>query len=176
MTYGLRNPAMADAIKAVRKLGMAAVGHYTDRELERVLTTALPFLPANEDDMTTPEGRTKRSIDRVLKAFDFVYAFKPVQMGIGARGVDYHCVAGVAFLIDGEVHHLPIAFFIEAKKPDGEVTAIQANFLRDRREKQHCKTFVIDDDNVTLHELVEWLELLESQNERTLALAPAHIG
>jgi hypothetical protein len=121
--------------------------------------------------MTTPEGRTKTSIDRVLKAFDFVYAFKPVQMGMGAAGVDYHCVAGVAFLIDGEVCNLPIAFFIEAKKPDGVPTGRQDNFLRERREKQHCKTFVIDDDNVTLHELVEWLEQLEAQNERTRALA-----
>jgi hypothetical protein len=126
--------------------------------------------------MTTPEGRTKRSIDRVLKAFDFVYAFKPVNMGLGARGVDYHCVAGVAFLIDGEVEHLPIAFFIEAKKPEGEPTAIQDNFLRERREKQHCKTFVIDDDNASLQALVEWLEKLEAQNERTRTLADTHHG
>jgi hypothetical protein len=121
--------------------------------------------------MTTPEGRTKKSIDRVLAAFDFVYAFKPVQMGLGAAGLDYHCVAGVAFLIDGEVCNLPIAFFIEAKKPGGEPTGRQDTFRKERKEKQHAKTFVIDDDNASLQALVEWLEQLEAQNERTRALA-----
>jgi hypothetical protein len=155
--YGLQNPAMTDAVKAVRALGMMAVGHYTDREIERVITTALPFLPADEDDMTTPEGRTKANINRVLNAFG-VYAFMPVPTGFGKKGVDYHCAVRYGDLC--------LAFFIEAKKPGGEPTGLQTNFLNERREKQCAKTFVIDDDNVTLHELVEWLEGIEAYNER----------
>lgn len=106
--------------------------------------------------MTTPEGRTKASINRVLDAFG-VYYFMPVQTGLGARGVDYHCAV--------RYKDWCIAFFIEAKKPGGEATSIQRNFLRERREKQRAKTFVIDGDNVTLEELVRWLEKIEDANE-----------
>ena len=107
--------------------------------------------------MPTPESKTKASINRVLKAFG-VYYFMPVQTGLGARGVDYHCCVRY-----GDVS---LAFFIEAKKPGGSATKIQTNFLADRRQFQKAKTFVIDDDNVTLHELVEWLEAIEAYNER----------
>lgn len=107
--------------------------------------------------MTTPEGRTKASINRVLNAFG-VYYFMPVQSGYGKKGVDYHCAVRY-----GDV---ALAFFIEAKKPDGEPTALQRNFLAERREQQHAKTFVIDDDNLTLHKLVVWLEGIEVFNER----------
>jgi hypothetical protein len=163
----------SDMVKHLRESGgIKLFGHYTDQELERMLRITLRCIADHEDGTMTPEGSTKSSIDRVLKAFDFVYAFKPVNMGLGARGVDYHCVAGVAFLIDGEVEHLPIAFFIEAKKPGEEPTGIQNNFLRDRREKQYCKTFMIDDNNASLQALVAWLEQLEGQNERTRALVP----
>ena len=105
----------------------------------------------------TPEGKTKDSISRVLKAFG-VYYFMPVQGGFGAAGVDYHCVVR-----RGDT---AVAFFIEAKKPGGEPTGRQADFLADRREKQRAKTFVIDDDNHTLAELVQWLEQIEAYNER----------
>jgi hypothetical protein len=112
----------------------------------------------------------KKSIDRVLAAFPFVYPFKPVQHGIGAAGVDYHCVAGKYFVIDNQPEMIPIAFFIEAKKPGGEPTGRQDNFLRDRREQQNCKTFVIDEDPSIragrgLNELTEWLEGIEKHNE-----------
>jgi hypothetical protein len=106
--------------------------------------------------MTTPEGRTKTSINRVLKAFG-VYSYMPVPTGRGKTTVDYHC-----YVRYGE---LCLAFFIEAKKPGGEATGLQTNFLNERREKQCAKTFVIDDDNVTLHKLVEWLEGIEAYNE-----------
>lgn len=122
--------------------------------------------------MTTPEGRVKKNIDRVLASFDFVYAFKPVQFGAGAAGVDYHCVAGVNYHIGGVMQMVPVAFFIEAKKPGGEPTNRQDAFLKDRREKQNCMTFVIDDDpsinHVTggLEALTKWLEGIEEHNER----------
>lgn len=114
--------------------------------------------------MTTPEGRVKKNIDRVLQSFPFVHAFKPVQTGLGAAGVDYHCTARLG--------NMALAFFIEAKKPGEEPTTRQANFLRDRKEKQKAQTFVIDDDpsidHVTggLDELVGWLQWIEDYNER----------
>jgi hypothetical protein len=117
--------------------------------------------------MTTPEGRIKTNIDRVLHAFG-VYSFMPVPTGYGKKGVDYHCAVRY-----GDV---ALAFFIEAKKPGGEPTGLQGAFLRNRREQQRAKTFVIDDDNVTLHKLVEWLEGIEAYNERYDTDQSAHVG
>ena len=108
--------------------------------------------------MTTPEGRVKKNIRRVLDSFG-VYYLCPVQYGMGAAGVDFHAVV--------ECCGLPIAFFIEAKKPGAEPTGRQDNFLQERREKQNARTFVIDDDpsigegNGGIEELVKWLEGLE---------------
>jgi hypothetical protein len=119
----------------------------------------------------TPEGRVKKNISRILASFPFVYSFMPVQYGMGASGVDYHCVAGKYYQIGFLVEMLPIAFFIEAKKPDGEPTDRQRDFLKDRREKQNCKTFVIDEDPSIgkgdgLSELTLWLQEIEANNER----------
>ena len=113
----------------------------------------------------TPEGRVKASINRVLKAFG-VYYFMPVQTGLGARGVDYHCCVRYGDLC--------LAFFIEAKKPGGEATRAQDNFLASRR-KQNAKTFVINDDNVTLRELIAWLEMIEECNEHCDQAASANV-
>jgi hypothetical protein len=119
----------------------------------------------------TPEGRVKKNISRVLAAFPFVYSFMPVQYGMGAAGVDYHCVAGKYFYVDGMIKMVPVAFFIEAKKPGGEPTYRQDNFLKERRENQNCKTFVIDEDPSIdkgggLNELTAWLQEIEANNER----------
>lgn len=38
----------------------------------------------------TPEGRVKDKIDKLLKQYR-VYAFKPVQTGMGKPGLDYFC-------------------------------------------------------------------------------------
>jgi hypothetical protein len=119
----------------------------------------------------TPEGRVKKNISRILASFPFVYSFMPVQYGMGASGVDYHCVAGKYYQIGFLVEMLPIAFFIEAKKPDGEPTDRQRDFLKERREKQNCKTFVIDEDPSInkgngLAELFTWLQEIEANNER----------
>jgi hypothetical protein len=114
----------------------------------------------------------KANIKRVLDAFG-VYYLMPVQMGLGAAGVDFHCVVGVNYVIDNEVKKLPIAFFIEAKKPGDVPTGRQKAFLLDRMNQQNAATFVIDDDpsikHVTggLEALTRWLEQIEDQNERT---------
>jgi hypothetical protein len=119
----------------------------------------------------TPEGRVKKNISRVLASFPFVYSFMPVQYGRGAAGVDYHCVAGKYYQMGFLVEMIPIAFFIEAKKPGDEPTGRQDNFLKERREKQNCKTFVIDEDPSInkgdgLEELTQWLQEIEANNER----------
>ncbi len=124
----------------------------------------------------TPEGRVKKQISAVLKNFPSVYSFMPVQFGMGASGVDYHCVVGMLTqFANGRVDMLPIAFFIEAKKPGGEPTGRQDLFLKERRDKQNCKCFVIDEDpsirkGSGLDHLVEWLGEIESNNERLRAL------
>lgn len=105
----------------------------------------------------TPEGKVKKEIRRVLYAFG-AYYFQPVQMGIGAAGIDFHCAIRFG--------DMSLAFFIEAKAPGEEPTDRQREFLKDRREQQLAKTFVIDDD-VTLQELVDWLEWVEEYNEHS---------
>ena len=104
----------------------------------------------------------KINIRRVLDSFG-VYYLMPVQQGIGAAGVDFHCVIRYGDLCLG--------FFIEAKKPGEGPTARQENFLKDRQDKQCARTFVIDDDP-TINEgsggieaLVAWLETIEKYNE-----------
>ena len=119
----------------------------------------------------TPEGRVKQNISRILKSFPFVYSFMPVQYGMGASGVDYHCVAGKYYQFGDVAEMIPVAFFIEAKKPGDDPTDRQDNFLKDRREKQNCKTFVIDEDPSInkgngLEELTLWLQEIEANNER----------
>jgi hypothetical protein len=126
--------------------------------------------------MTTPEGRVKKAISKVLDNFPSVYSFMPVQFGMGASGVDYHCVVGMLVQFPGGlVDMVPVAFFIEAKKPGGEPTVRQDTFLKERHEKQNCACFVIDEDpsinkGKGLDILVEWLAKIESNNERLRAL------
>ena len=123
----------------------------------------------------TPEGRVKKNISRVLTSFPNVFAFMPVQYGLGAAGVDYHCVVGKLYPAGRTVELVPVAFFIEAKKPEGQPTGRQDNFLRERREKQNCKTFIIDEDpslhkGTGLDKLTTWLTEIEENNERLRAL------
>ena len=117
-----------------------------DREIRRVVKAA-------GIGLMTPEGKVKKEVRRVLDAFG-VYYFMPVQMGIGAAGLDFHCV--VRF---GD-HAL--AFFIETKKPKGTPTDRQESFAKERRQNQAARTFVIDG---RVNELVEFLERIELYNE-----------
>lgn len=123
----------------------------------------------------TPEGRVKQNITRVLKSFPNVYYFMPVQQGLGAAGVDYHCVVGQYFIVSGHVEMIPVAFFIEAKKPGDAATIRQGEFLRERKAEQNAKTFIIDDDPTidkgrgVIEELTNWLQAIEENNERLSA-------
>jgi|SRR5580698_760 hypothetical protein len=119
----------------------------------------------------TPEGRVKKNINRVLASFPFVYSFMPVQYGMGASGLDYHCVAGKLMQIGLLVELVPIAFFIEAKRPGSGPTNRQRDFAKDRKHSQGAITFVIDEDPSIeqgggIDKLTEWLEEIEKNNER----------
>ena len=59
---------------------------------------------------TTPEGLVKDKVKQILRDYG-VYFFMPVQMGIGAAGVDFHAVVHIdLFGLD-----IAIAFFVETK-------------------------------------------------------------
>lgn len=102
----------------------------------------------------TPEGKVKKEVKRILESFG-VYFFMPVQMGLGAAGLDFHCVVRMG--------DMACAFFIETKAPGKEVTDRQNTFIDDRRKQQCARTFVIDSDD--MDELVEFLERIEEYNE-----------
>jgi hypothetical protein len=103
-----------------------------------------------------PEGKVKADIKKVLKEYD-VYYFMPVQSGYGASGVDFHCCVYLN-LFGVEVS---LGFFIEAKDRDKEPTDRQDTFLKERREQQKSKTFIIDGPK-GLQELRTWLERLRA--------------
>lgn len=95
----------------------------------------------------TPEGLVKAKVDALLKKYP-VYIFKPVQMGLGAAGLDYHCVVRLA--------DTPIAFFIETKKAGGKPTDRQDELIGKLRRDFRCNVFIID-GIFGLHQLEEWL-------------------
>ena len=127
----------------------------------------------------TPEGRVKRAVSTLLKSYPSVYCFMPVQYGMGAAGVDYHCVVGKLFQIGAVADMVPIAFFIETKKPGDHPTPRQAEFIKARKEQQNARTFVIDEDPTInkgkgLEDLALWLGEIERHNEhiRSIIAAP----
>lgn len=122
----------------------------------------------------TPEGRVKRKVSAVLKSFPSVYSFMPVQHGLGASGLDYHCVVGKLFHIGLVVEMVPVAFFIETKKPGGVPTARQEDFMAERRKGQNARTFIVDEDptigkGTGLEDLALWLGQIEISNARIRA-------
>ena len=109
---------------------------------------------------TTPEGLVKDKIKQILRDYG-AYFFMPVQMGLGAAGVDFHCVVHIdLFGLD-----IALAFFIEAKDQGKELTARQDLFLNQRRTKEKAKTFVIDGPK-GLKELEAWLIKLRTLTEQ----------
>jgi hypothetical protein len=119
----------------------------------------------------TPEGRVKRKVTELLKTFPSVYFLMPVQHGLGASGLDYHCVVGKLFHFGIVTEMIPIAFFIETKKPGDKPTGRQGEFIKERKAKQNARTFVIDEDpsinkGKGLDDLALWLGEIENHNER----------
>jgi hypothetical protein len=102
------------------------------------------------------EADVKRWVKEVLKEYN-VYYFMPVQGGIGAAGLDFHCVV--------KWRNIPISFFIETKKLHGEPSTRQTLFIKQRKEQQNASTFVVD-GRVGVNKLRTWLEKLRSYEKR----------
>lgn len=109
--------------------------------------------------MPTPESVIKRRVNKLLRAHD-VYYFMPVQTGMGAAGLDYHCVK--------EVQGFPLAFFVETKAFGKTLTARQ-EYLTLELQKYRARTFVVD-CNIDLERLERWLIKLETYG--LIALIP----
>lgn len=97
--------------------------------------------------MTTPEGKVKAKVKALLQKYD-CYQFWPVQMGLGAAGLDCH-----AYKMLGST---ATAFFVEVKVYGKEPTDRQ-QLLIDQHEVRGAKCFVVDND-LTLKELENWLQ------------------
>ena len=94
----------------------------------------------------TPEGKIKAKVNKLLDD-PRIYSFMPVQNGMGAAGLDYHCVVTWPGAAE--------AFFIETKAPGKKPTDRQ-RVLIERLEGMGIKVFVIDGDR-GLEELRTWL-------------------
>jgi hypothetical protein len=94
--------------------------------------------------MTTPEGKIKAKVKEILSHYDYLYFFMPVQYGMGATGLDFHC------MVNAE------AFFIETKANNKRLTVRQEALVEELRSKK-AKVFVIRDDN-GFDELKAWLD------------------
>jgi hypothetical protein len=102
-------------------------------------------------DMTTPESKIKERVKKLLAKYN-CYQFWPVQMGIGAAGLDCHAyVPGVAMGLN-----IPVAFFVETKAYGKEPTPRQ-RLLMQEHDERNCNTFVVDNDG-SLQELEDWLK------------------
>jgi hypothetical protein len=106
-----------------------------------------------EATVTTPEGRVKDSIKKVLAKYN-CYTYMPVQMGLGAAGLDFHCI------VFSELHNVPLPFMIEAKAPGRVPSSRQEVLIGKLRKEYQCKVFVIS-GNVELKELEYWLLSLQ---------------
>lgn len=102
------------------------------------------------------EAQVKRWIRDVLEEYN-VYYFMPVQSGLGASGLDFHCVVNWC--------NIPYAFFIEAKEFGKLPTDRQDLFIENRRKYQKAKTFVID-GMVGVAKLRTWLQGIKEQTEK----------
>lgn len=97
----------------------------------------------------TPEGKIKAQVNKLLDD-PRIYSFMPVQNGMGAAGLDYHC----AVCSPNACH----AFFIEAKAP-GKKPSGRQKVLIERLRDIGAAVFVIDGDK-GLNELRAWLNNL----------------
>lgn len=94
--------------------------------------------------MSTPEGKIKALVTKLLKAQANIYWFMPVQNGMGRATLDYV----------GWHHGLPFA--VETKAPGKKPTARQELTIREM-VAAGARVFVIDGDE-GLRELEEWLK------------------
>lgn len=95
---------------------------------------------------TTPEGRVKKKINRVLDKYDSrIYYFMPVPNGYGKATIDYLCFfRGRGFAIEAKAFGE-----VPRSRQEGIISDIQAS---------GAKVFVIDGDTT---ELELWLDAVE---------------
>ena len=91
----------------------------------------------------TPEGKIKKAIKKVLDQIPDCYYFMPVQMGLGARTLDFLVCYKGRF------------FGFEAKAPGEKPTALQKLCMK---EMQHAGGEVLTIDSLELvSHLKEWM-------------------
>jgi hypothetical protein len=94
---------------------------------------------------STPEGKTKDKIKKILKEHNVYYAM-PIGTGFGNSGVpDFLCCVNGGFLA------------IEAKAGRGKPTALQEKNMRDI-EAAGGRALVVSDDPITQEVLLAVLE------------------
>lgn len=93
---------------------------------------------------STPEGKTKALIDKLLNEFK-AYYLKPVQNGMGSPALDYHG------------SHQGFAFVIEAKAPGKAPSDRQIATMR-RIAPSGASIFVIDGQGPDLFDLRVWVQ------------------
>jgi hypothetical protein len=105
---------------------------------------------------TTPEGRTKARIKRLLDAKG-VYYEMPVPTGFGKSGLDFTC---------SRLRHVfsqPMweSFFIEAKAHGEDPTPRQWLTINQHRDAGR-KVFIIDDEHDSLRPKYDSLKVLDA--------------
>lgn len=98
--------------------------------------------------MTTPEGRVKAKLRRLLSNYTGLYAYWPVPSGYGRTSVDVlGCYRG--------------SFFAVETKPEGKKPTLRQTGELQAMERSMGKTFVIIGmDSPVFEELEEWLDQL----------------
>lgn len=99
---------------------------------------------------TTPEGRTKARIKRLL-VNKGVWFFMPVQSGYGSPELDFVCGVNREYLCEPgrEERQVWELFFIEAKA-HGENPTARQKMLIDVHRAAGRKVFIIDDEHDSL--------------------------
>lgn len=98
--------------------------------------------------MTTPEGKVKKEVKRILESHE-IYYYMPVPSGYGRRGPgDFLCCVNSKFLS------------IEAKGPDGKETELQEEDSKAVRKSKGLKLIIKMENLYYLESFI--LRLLES--------------
>lgn len=93
---------------------------------------------------TTPEGKVKKQVRKLLEHYEGVYRFMPVQNGMGETTLDFLCCFNGKF------------FSIETKAPGKTVTLRQQGTI-DKMKAAGAEVFVIDGP-FSLAMLKDWLD------------------
>ena len=95
--------------------------------------------------MTTPEGKVKDKLRKLLKSYGAdLYQFWPVQSRWGTRTLDVIC------------WHLGVPFAVEAKRRGKDLTEYQQSTTDDMLDAGACVFRVSDDDELNV--LKNWLD------------------